>query len=262
MDLKNKVAIITGAGSGIGEETALELAKHGCICVLVGRTESKLKRVLEEVQKFTPSSTIELCDVSQPAQVKQMIQAVHERHKNIDILVNNAGIMIVKFFDELSEEEFNSQMDTNFYGGVNLIRAVVPIMQKKGKGVIINVTSVGGKLIVPGTTAYSASKAALLGFSESLHYELKDKGIHVGIVLPASIRTDILDASVNKLGVYYRDQCKTPPIKAAKKIREAIEKENFQTIVPFSYKLLIEFHDFFPGLFSRQLLGRMRPYFK
>jgi short-subunit dehydrogenase len=194
--------------------------------------------------------------------VRNTVQAVQERHGSIDILVNNAAIMSVKLFKDLSEAEFNRHMDVNYYGPVALIRAVVPIMEKQGKGVIINVASVGAKLVVPGTSAYSASKAAIHAFSEALYYELKDKGIHVGIVVPGGIRTGIFDVVDTKLGEYYRDQCKTPPSKITKSIAKAIEKERFETIVPFSSRLLLGAHAHLPRIFRSSLLKRLRPYFK
>jgi len=262
MNLKGKIAIVTGAASGIGKETAIELAKRGCTPVLVDINEAKLGEALVPVLNHAHDATAELCDISNAAKIKQLVQKANERYGRIDILINNAGIMIVKFFEETSQEEFDRQMAVNFYGGVNLIRAVLPIMEKQGKGVIINVASVGGRLVVPGTAVYAASKAAFQGFSESLYFELKDKGIHVGIILPGGTRTGIFDDSNTKLGKYYQSQSKTPPIVAARAIRQAIEKERFVTITPSSYKLLIEAHDFFPGLFSKQLLNRLRPYFK
>ena len=262
MNLKGKIAIVTGAASGIGRSTAIHLAVRGCTPVLVDIKEEKLLEVLIKVLKYAPDATADVCDISNAEQIEQLVDKVNENYGKIDILVNNAGVMIVKFFDELSQEEFDRQMAVNFYGGVNLIRAVIPIMQKQGKGVIINVASVGGRLIVPGTTVYSASKAAFQGFSEALYYELKDKGIHVGTVLPGGTRTGIFDNSVTKLGQYYQSQSKTPPLEVARKIRETIEKERMIMIAPSSYKRLIEFHDFFPGLFSSQLLRRLRPYFK
>ncbi len=262
MNIKGKIAIVTGAASGIGKETAVELAKNGCIPVLVDINEERLKEALVEVLRHAPDATAELCDIGKDVQVKQAIQKTTERYGKIDILVNNAGVMIVKLLHELTADEFNKQMTVNFLSGVNLILAVAPLMRKQGKGVIINVASVGGRLVVPGTAAYAASKAAFQAFSESLYYELKDSGIHVGIVLPGGTRTGIFDSTTTKLGKYYQSQCKTPPLKAAKAIRQAIEKERFVTITPSSYKLLIEFHDFFPGFFSKQLLGRLRPYLK
>ena len=262
MNLKGKVAIITGAASGIGRATSIHLAVHGCTPILVDIKEDNLVEVLVKALKYAPDATADVCDISKAEQIEQLVNKVNENYGKIDILVNNAGMMIVKFFEEMSQDEFDKQMAVNFYGGVNLIRAVLPIMEKQGKGVIINVASVGGRLIVPGTAVYAASKAAFQGFSESLYFELKDKGIHVGIILPGGTRTGIFDNSTNKLGKYYQSQSKTPPVIAARAIRQAIEKERFVTITPSSYKLLIEAHDFFPGLFSRQLLNRLRPYFK
>lgn len=261
MDLANKIAVVTGAASGIGKEIALELAKHGCTLIIVDIKDDKLTNVLDEVRRHTSSSTAEVCDITDSAKVSRMIKSAYEHYGSIDILVNNAGIMNVKSFKELTEQEFSRQMDVNFYAAVSLIRAVVPFMEKKGKGVILNVASVGGKLVVPGTTAYSASKASIYAFSEALYYELKGSGIHVGVVLPGGMRTEIFDApELSKLGEYYRDQCKTPPSKIVKSIRKAIEKERFETVVPFSSKILIGIHGLFPGLLRKSLLSRLRPY--
>jgi short-subunit dehydrogenase len=260
MDLEDRVAVITGAGSGIGRETALELASYGCSCVLVGRTEGKLRQVLDRVLEYAPDSTIEACDVSDEAQVKQTVQAVHERYGHIDILVNNAGIMIVKSFAELSGEEFDRHMSINYNGAVYFVRAVLPIMQELGKGVIVNVASVGGRLNLPGLTANTASKAALYAFSESLYYDLKDRGIHVAVILPGGTRTDLFDNAGNRLGEYYRDQSTMSPVKVAGKIREAIEKERFETVIPFSNRIHIAFRNAFPGLFRKLIHRRLRPY--
>ncbi len=261
MKIENKTAIVTGAAGGIGKEIAIELAKHGCTPVLVDIQEGRLSKALDEVLKYAPASTAEACDISNVEQVGKMVQAAHERHGSIDILVNNAAIMAVKLFNNLSEAEFKAHMDINYYGPVALIRAVIPIMQEQGRGVIINIASVGAKLVVPGTSAYAASKSALYALSEALYYELKDQGIHVGVIVPGGIRTGIFDAVDNKLGAYYRDQCTTSPLKITRSIRKAIEKERFETIVPASSKLLIGLHAHFAGRLRKSLLKRLRPYF-
>ena len=262
MELKDKVVVVTGAASGIGRETALELARGGCVCVLVDISVDKLVGVLDQVRGVSPTSTAEVCDVGRPERVRETVDAVLDRYGRIDILVNNAGVMIVKFFESLSDEEFERMMSTNFYGAISLIRAVIPIMERAGRGMILNVASVGGRLVVPGTGVYAASKSALHAFSESLHYELKDKGIYVGIVVPGGTATGIFDTSTTRLGAYYQSQSSAPPSVLARAIRRAIEKERFITVAPFRYRVMMGFHDAFPGFFSGTLLRRLRPYFE
>jgi NAD(P)-dependent dehydrogenase (short-subunit alcohol dehydrogenase family) len=140
MDLRHTIAIVTGAASGIGRETVMELTRQGCTPVLVDIQRDKLAEVMQEVHKHAPAAIAEVCDISDFNQIKRIVQLVNERYGKIDILINNAGMMMVKFFEELSQEEFDRHMAVNFYGGVNFIRAVLPIMQTQGRGVIINVS--------------------------------------------------------------------------------------------------------------------------
>ena len=263
MDLKNRIALITGAGTGIGRATAIELARYGSTIILVDIREDKLAEALNEVRKYAPDSTSEVCDVSNESRVKQMVQTSHQRHGSIDILVNNAGIMIIKLFDELSEDEFNRQMDVNFYGTVYLTRAVVPIMKTQGRGTIMNFSSPMGKLPVPGATAYIVSKAAIYAFSEALYYELKNRGIHVGVILPGGTRTELFDNAVfDRLGEYYRGHATMPPAKIARSIRKAIEKERFETVTRVSDRLYIGIRNTFPGLFRSFAMRKLRSYYR
>ncbi len=222
MNIKGKTAIVTGAASGIGRATVIELAKHGCTPVLVDIQEDKLATALEEVRPHAPSASAETCDISSAEQVKRTVEAVKERHGNIDILVNNAAIMSSHLFKNMSEDQFRAHMEINFFGPVALTRAVLPIMQQQGEGVILNVASVGAKLVVPGTSAYSASTG---------------------------------------LGTYYRGQLKTSPDVIAKGIRQAIEKERYETVLPAISKLLLASHAHFGGFLRKALVKRMRPYF-
>jgi uncharacterized protein len=260
MELKDKVVVVTGAASGIGRETALELARKGCVCALVDISRERLADTLGQVRQLSPSSTAEVCDVGKAERGREMVDIVLDRYGRIDILVNNAGVMIVKSFESFTDEEFERTMSTNFYGAVGLMRAVIPAMERAGRGMILNVASVGGRLVVPGTGVYAASKSALHAFSASLHYELKDRGIHVGIVVPGGTATGIFDASTTRLGAYYQSQSSAPPSGLARAVRRAIEKERFVTVAPCRYKLLMGFHDAFPGFFSRTLMRRLRPY--
>jgi len=260
MDLRNRIAIVTGAGTGIGRATAIELAKRGCTVALAGRRREKIDGTLTKVQKYAPDSMAESCDVCNSTQTQQFVRAVDGRYGRIDILVNNAGIMIVKPFLDMTEEEFDSQIEIDFYGAVRMIRCVAPIMQKQGKGCIINVTSSGSKLIMPGNSAYSAGKAGLNAFSESINYEFANKGIHVGLVLPGGTHTNLLDNSATQLGEYYRSQGTMSPERIAYGILKAIEKEQFLTIIPISDRIYIAFRAHFGGFFRNMVLKRLRPY--
>ncbi len=262
MNVKDKIAIITGAASGIGQATAIELASHGCTMAIIDINEEGLIQTLNDVKKYAPDSTAEKCDISDEYQVKQTIKKIQEHHGRIDILINNAAIMKTKMFTELSVEEFNKHMSVNYYGPINLIRSVIPVMEKQGKGVIINIASVGGRLVVPGTSAYNPSKAAVYAFSEALYYELKDKGIHVGVIVPGGVKTGIFNPDDSKLGQYYESQCTTKPDRIAPQIRKAIEKERWETIVPFSSRFLLLAHDALSGVFKKSLLIKLRPYFE
>jgi short-subunit dehydrogenase len=170
--------------------------------------------------------------------------------------------MIVKPFADLTEDEFYSHMAINYDGTVYFIRAVLPIMKKQGAGAIVNMASVGGKLNLPGLTANTASKAAIYAFSESLYNELKNEGIHVAVILPSGTRTSLFENVHNRLGEYYRDQSTMSPSRVAKGIREAIEKERFETVVPSIARSYIGFHSMFPGLFRKYVMRRLRGYLK
>ncbi len=260
MKLENSVAIVTGAAGGIGKAIGVDLAEHGCTPVLIDVKSEPLQRALEEVRRRAPAATAEACDISDRDQVRKAVQSIRQNHGRIDILVNNAGMMIVKLFSDMPDEEVRRQMDINYFGPVAFVREVVPVMESQGSGVILNVASVGARLVVPGTGPYAASKAAVHAFSEALYYELKDRGIHVGIVIPGGIKTGIFERSETRLGEYYRDECKTPPSAVTNSIRQAIEKERFKTVVPFSANFLLLAHAGLGGIFRNSLLKRLRPY--
>jgi len=260
MNVKDKITVITGAASGIGRATVIELARHGSTLAMIDIKEDDLIQTLNDVRKYAPQSTIEVCDISDEMLIKKLVTQIQEKYGRIDILVNNAAIMITKLFSNLTDEEYNRHMSVNYYGAVYLTKAVIPIMETQGRGVIINVASVGGKLVVPGTTAYGASKAALYAFSEALYYEVKDKGIHVGVIVPGGVKTGIFNPENSKLGGYYQSQCTTKPSRIASQIRKAIEKERWETVAPPSARLLLLAHGLVSGMFKASLLKRLRPY--
>ena len=165
--LRGTTAIITGATSGIGRETALAFAKAGVRVVIAGRRKARLAALASEIEATGGKALAVATDVAQPKQVERLIERAAKAFKQIDILVNNAGVGIAARFDELALEDFRRLMEVNFWGAVYACKAAVPIMKRqKSGGVIINVSSILGKRGVPFETAYCASKFALAGFSE------------------------------------------------------------------------------------------------
>lgn len=155
------------------------------------RDLSKKDTLLKEVEKRRGKVQILPLDVIDKNSIHQTVLEIIKEYGRIDVLVNNAGYGIGGFFEDLTEEEIRNQMETNFFGVQNVIRAVLPFMREQRKGKIINISSISGLYALPGFSAYNASKWAVEGFSESLYYELKPFGINVCLVEPGSYKTEI-----------------------------------------------------------------------
>ena len=191
MILEKRIAVITGAGKGIGEAIANGLASIGFQTVLIGRTFENLERVARNILDnggLAPS--IRQLDINNTIKMKETVAAIVSDYKRIDVLVNNAGIFIDGTL-EISEAEFKTMIDTNLMAQFNLTKAVVPVMEKQRLGNIFNIVSRSGKIGFEGSGGYSASKFAMLGFSESLYRELTPKGIKVTALCPAWVNTQM-----------------------------------------------------------------------
>lgn len=191
---EGKVAIVTGASSGIGEATAVELAKCGCTVAICGRRESELKRVLMEVQKYAPDSMHRTCDVSKTEQIEDMVDAVRKKYGRIDILVNNAAMVLVKPLGETTDDDFRTVVDTNYRSVVSSVKFVVPHMRKGAS--IVNVASISGHVGEIHHAVYGGTKGAVISLTRALAWELAPKGIRVNSVSPGSIDTPMLRGDV------------------------------------------------------------------
>ena len=177
MDFKNKVVVITGASSGIGEAAALKFAKKGANVVLVARRKEKLLEVEKKISNFPGSVLICQCDVANKEQVEKMAKNVLETYGRIDVLVNNAGFVSYGKVNDLSTDEIVAQMETNYFGMIHCTKAFLPQMLEQHSGHFVNIASVGASFGVPGIASYCATKYAMLGFSEGLKHELNDTGV-------------------------------------------------------------------------------------
>ena len=254
MDFKNKIVVITGASSGIGKETAIEFAKQGANLVLIGRRQNKLENIANELKKFDVSILTCQCDVSKKDQVETMSKTVLEKFDSIDVLVNNAGFAIYGSVSDLSIDEIESQMETNYFGMIYCIKYFLPMMLEKKRGHIVNVASVAASFGLPGIASYCASKFAMLGFSEGLKYELKDTGVGITVVSPIMVRTNFFDhPSFEKMPKYSRTSLS--PKKVAKTILRASNSSKLEIIVPSVARVVVWAKSNFPFLVS-SLLGK------
>ncbi|MBW5447364.1 SDR family NAD(P)-dependent oxidoreductase [Cohnella sp. CFH 77786] len=222
MSLKDRVVLITGASSGIGALTAKLLADKGAVPVLTARSEDKLRELSETI---SGAHAVYPMDVTDSAQVDETAARVHERFGRLDILLNNAGYGEFIPFGEATLEHFRDMMDVNYLGTVRCAKAVLPYMLRAGEGHIVNVASLAGKIGTAKSSAYTATKHAVIGLTESLRQELRGTGILVSSVNPGPIDTPFFQRA-DPDGTYQRNigWFIMPPDKVAKAIVQVMER--------------------------------------
>jgi NAD(P)-dependent dehydrogenase (short-subunit alcohol dehydrogenase family) len=191
------VALVTGSSSGIGFETALHLARNGYKTYASMRNLEKSKDITQvATREKLPVEVVQL-DVDEDSSVKQAVdKIVATEDQRIDVLVNNAGYGLFGALEDLSIAEMKAQFETNFFGVIRVTQQVIPVMRKQKGGTIVNISSVGGRIGIPGLSAYHSTKFALEGLSESISYELEPFGIKVVLIEPGFIRTNIMNSSI------------------------------------------------------------------
>jgi len=194
MNLKDKVALITGGSRGIGREIALELGRNGVnIAISYVNNVEKAMEVVEEIKGYGVKAIAVKANVSIEEEVSEMIKIIEKEFDTIDILVNNAGVTKDNLIIRMKSEDWDEVMDVNLKGTFLCTKAVSRIMMKKRYGKIINITSVVGIMGNPGQSNYSASKAGVIGFTKSMAKELASRGIRVNGIAPGFISTDMTE---------------------------------------------------------------------
>lgn len=235
-----KVAVVTGSSSGIGYETALVLARNGFRTYATMRNLEKAKAISDVAKREKLLlHTIKL-DVTDEKSVNDAIKTIKSDAGRIDVLVNNAGYGLTGSLEDLLMSEIKAQYETNVFGLIRVTQAVLPIMREQKSGIIVNISSIGGKMAMPLSSPYIGTKFAVEGLSESIAYDLEPFGIKVVIIEPGAIKTNfdtgmvVAQKNQNPSSPYYKSMQKlqgslnslvkngTPPTKVAEVILNAI----------------------------------------
>ena len=230
MKLDGARVLLTGASSGIGAALAPMLAERGATVGLVARREDRLAEVLGRCQEHSPDSRMWVLDLADVKAAERLATEAWDTFGHLDVLVHNAAIPKRRPVTELSLDDLHETMAVNFEAPVRMTLAVLPRMLERDAGVIVNVSSMGGRLGIMHETAYCASKFALCGWSESMALDLWDTNLEVRLVLPGAIDTEIWDRPGSEAPLY--DGPKEPPEVVAEGICAAIEGDQFEHYLP------------------------------
>ncbi len=236
MRVENKVFVVTGGGNGIGRELVLGLVRRGARVAAVDISEAGLQETVKLAGDLGSRISTHVVDITDRKAVAALPKAMEKAHGSVDGLINNAGIIqpFVRMND-LTFEQMDRVMNVNFYGALNMTKTFLPILLARPEAHIVNVSSMGGFLPVPGQTLYGASKAAVKLMTEGLYSELLNTNVHVTVVFPGAIATNI---SVNS-GVVTKEQAAkmdtgkmkmTNPDVAAKIMIDGIEKNAYRVM--------------------------------
>lgn len=252
---QNKLIVITGGSSGLGEALAKRFIKKGAHLALIARDRNKLQRVQDMLRSMAlPTQRIEIfsCDVADEAAAEQTFNAIVASMSVPDILINSAGILKEGYFEKLPFATFRNVMDINYFGLLNCTRAVLPHFKHRGSGRIVNIASLGGKMGSFGYAAYCSSKFAVVGLTETLRAELKFQNIKVQLVCPGEFESPMVAELNTYRTAENRVMTQTVPVMhlddVANEILSGIRRGSY-LIIPGRIARLMEMGTrFFPGI--------------
>ena len=225
-----KRVLITGASSGLGAALARGLAAREAVVGLIARRRDRLAEVLADCRRSSPDSAMWVADLGDSAAVGELALRAADGLGGIDVLINNAAIPKRRAVTELRPDEVEEVMRVNFFAPMRMTLAVLPRMLARGSGLIVNVSSVGGRLPIIHETAYCASKSALCGWSEAMAVDLYGTGVAVKLIEPGPVDTEIWDHPGSEEPIYQGP--KVPADEVAEGIIEAIGSDRFEHYVP------------------------------
>jgi short-subunit dehydrogenase len=246
MNYQDRVAIVTGASSGIGRQVAVDMVARGVRTIAVARRREKLEETLHGMRAGGAADTeLLVADVGDPQTARRAVEVARTRWGRLDFLVNNAGISKRKHILTVTPQEAEETVRTNLLGPIYMILESLPLMVAQREGFIVNVSSIAGKLGNPREVIYSASKFGLAGLSETLYFDLHRRGVHTVLVNPGPIATEIWDKIESPAaykGKFY------PPSDVSRAIFESIEKKKHECTVPRHMGIVPIVKALFPGV--------------
>jgi len=271
IDLSRSVAVVTGAGGGIGRATALALAARGARLALADRNADGLAETARLVGPLAPAVTAHPFDLTDGAAVERFRDDALAAHDRVSVLVNNAGAALAGRFEEASDEDFRWLMEVNLFGIVALTRAFLPALRAEPAAQIVNVSSLFGLIAPADQVAYSTSKFAVRGFSEALRHELGGTGVGVTVVHPGGVRTGIATSARIAAGAdperaaavqaaFTRRALRMPPEEAARNIVRGLERRQRRVLVGSDARFADAVQRLAPGTYwtvMRRVFGRM-----
>ncbi|MEH6636612.1 MAG: SDR family NAD(P)-dependent oxidoreductase [Halioglobus sp.] len=248
--IEGRVAVVTGAGSGIGQAVSLELARRGADIALVDIDEAKLSGVKTAIEAISRKASLHVVDVSSKQQMAALPEQVLAEHGAVHILVNNAGVSVNLPFEQQDVEDLEWISGINYWGVMYGCKYFLPYLQKADEAHIVNMSSLAGLTGMKGQSSYAATKFAVRGLSESLYVELTNSAVGITCVHPGAVATNILAAarmdSTHREKMLKMFHLAMPPEKAARLIVKAIEKNRFKLVFCVESRVLDYMKRLFP----------------
>ena len=265
----NKVAVVTGAASGMGRYLAVRLAKMGCNVAICDVNEEQLSNTAAMLAHYNVATSVHIVDIAEQSQIERLHEEVIARHQRVDLVFNNAGITVMSDFEHMPEEDWDRVMNVNLAGVINMTRKFLPDLKSRPEAALINTSSIFGMVAVPGQSVYHATKFAVRGFTESLAREMHGTNLQVHSVHPGHVGTNIASSakhveaetarkmpsflgkmSVEEQGRMFKESGMHPS-RAAQIILDGVQKKRPRIFVGLDAKLIEISQRLFPQNYLR-----------
>jgi short-subunit dehydrogenase len=261
MEIAGKVAVVTGASMGIGEAIAKIFVEHGAKVVLVSRNAGRGEAARSRLGQIEHTLALS-CDVRNREEIDRVISVTVHHFDRIDVWVNNAGHGLIDSVARMDMAACHDLFDTNLFGTISAMQAVIPVMKRQGSGTIINISSVAGHLPLPYSAAYSGSKFAMNAMGKAARIELRKRKINVLTVCPGYVRTQFSDNAVRGYELQRVRPSTMSGISAERVARATLagyRKEKREVVVPWTMIPVIKLYQLFPGIVERAMLRLTKP---